>query len=149
MVVLSKGVHRLSWNTIFLKGALSLLIVLSCIFTPFTIYYKRTWSLHLKSGCLSTKIFNDEWFCRYCQQGEGISRLWIVDTTAKCCCHLQWSVCLVLSDGGVVPGAAARARVTVMYRGAPGSRQHRHTWYLAAATLVTTETVCAMIIIIP
>ena len=46
----------------------------------------------------------------------------IVDITANCRCHLQWWVCLVVSDGGVVPGAAARARVTVMYRGAAGSR---------------------------
>ena len=30
----------------------------------------------------------------------------------------------MVSDGGAVPGAAARARVTVMYRGAAGSRHH-------------------------
>ena len=71
------------------------------------------------------------------------------DITANCWCHLEWWVCLVVSDGGAVPGAAARARVTVMYRGAAGSRHHpaHMVFSCSPALLVTTETVCAMIII--
>ena len=57
----------------------------------------------------------------------------------------------MVSDGGVVPGAAARARVTVMYRGAAGSRhQPAHMVFScspALLVLVTAETVGAMIII--
>ena len=59
----------------------------------------------------------------------------------------------MVSDGGVVPGAAARARVTVMYRGAAGSHHHpAHMVFScspALLVLVTTETVGTAMIIIP
>ena len=76
-----------------------------------------------------------------------------MDITANCWCHLEWWVCLVVSDGGVVPGAAARARVTVMYRGAAGSRhQPAHMVFSCSLhwlVLVTAETVGTAMIIIP
>ena len=41
----------------------------------------------------------------------------------------------MVSDGGVVPGAAARARVTVMYRGAAGSHQPAHMVFSCSPAL--------------